>query len=160
MTSIRQSGCCWYWSIVYVLYIPGIYTIDVGISLEVTRVERKDMRNSVYFHGGSQVAIVDLDARHGVCNYHPPPFLVHGRTIVKYPKRGLNLFNLDFGMSMVKPQPIPVARTGANIPKLSDILGHYEEQFASRQKLYSCRSGTLMHGVLMLCNSQQYVCIN
>ena len=107
----------------------------MGIASEVGGIEGEDATDSMSRHQGGYARVVDLLTTHAVCAYHRFPFGVEG---IGLPENGNQTLEdsqpvLDFVDRQSEPTT-GLNRTGAERPKLGDVLRAGDERVAPGAK--------------------------
>jgi len=79
-TAPPRSHGCW---------ING-YHAEASIAGEVGDIERQDMRDTMYLHGGHEPGVMNLDTCHLERHHQPTPFRIKSRRIGQQRKEALN----------------------------------------------------------------------
>ena len=133
---------------------------DVMKTLEVTGVERQDLRQPVALHCGHKASVVGVFSEHLVLYDELLPRFKDGSLISKETHALHKPCNVSFGLRCGHPQPILFDRPCGHDPILIEHLGHETQRFVGKSKIRYGRYSQRVKRVTRLCSTKNNVGID
>lgn len=96
---------------------------DEAIGCVASDVERGDVRQAAYPHGGHEARVMDLNAGHAGCEDESTPLRVHGRAVRQQRKQALQEAQPPDDRRPALGEAVAGGGAGRHVPKLDESLG-------------------------------------
>ena len=130
---------------------------DVAEPAKILDIQRQQIRNSVHAHRCHHASVMDLDTGDACPNYNFAPLLM-----CCFAVSGKGEFGLDQRCAFIRlcnsePEPVPISRSSADVPELSQILRCVEEVRSLCPKTIRTLPNRSVFGAVRLYEAEQNV---